>query len=117
MIRQTQLTYLDVSNTRVTDAGLARLGGLTGLREIHCDGGLVGGAELVSATWLTSVTVVSLASSQTCDHDLMRLSRFPNLQALVLSDTQITDQGLVLLDSLIRDCRAKHGSRARLRGQ
>jgi len=66
----TKLSFLDLSNTQVTDAGLAHLKGLTNL------------------------SFLSLSNTQVTDAGLAHLKGLTNLSFLSLERTRVTDAGL-----------------------
>lgn len=115
------LAVLDLSWTRVADAGVARLGVLRGLRTLMLAGtgltdtgtvslaSLRGLAELdISNTRVTDAGLRTLSALETLEsldleatdvHDagLVHLGEFPQLRKLYLGRTPVTDKGLELL--------------------
>jgi hypothetical protein len=92
------LTVL-LTNTRLTDAGLVHLLGLTSLQTLGLDntqGTDVGLARLR----LTGLQQLLLGGSQVTDAGLAHLQGLTGLQHLSLGGTQVTDAGLVYLQGL-----------------
>lgn len=91
---------LDLSLSRVTDAGLAPLGRATGLRELDLFGTSVGDEGLAHLAGLAELRALYLESTRVGDAGLAHLARLRGLEALALSGTRITDAGLVHLKDL-----------------
>ena len=123
--RLSQLKYLSLNRSRVTDAGLRSLEGLTHLEELSLretavtDPGLVHlrrlaqlkqldlslteitSTGLVHLVGLNQLTDLSLRATQIDDHGMTHLEKLSNLQRLDLTnDTRITDAGLAYLKRL-----------------
>jgi uncharacterized protein (TIGR03067 family) len=87
-------------NTRITNAGLVHLKGLTGLQELSLPSQITD-AGLMHLRGLPNLQTLYLPSSQITDAGLMHLRGLPNLQTLSLYHNQkITDAGLVHLKGL-----------------
>jgi Leucine-rich repeat (LRR) protein len=71
------ITYLELSETQVSDADLANVAELTNLTTLH------------------------LGETQITDHGLVHLQRLANLRELWLDDTQVTHAGLDHLKNLV----------------
>jgi Leucine-rich repeat (LRR) protein len=90
----TNLTYLDLSHTRVSDAGLVHLKGLTNLTRLDLAGMRVSDAGLVHLKGLTNLTYLDLSHTRVSDAGLVHLKGLTNLAQLDLSRTRVSDAGL-----------------------
>lgn len=95
----TSLQTLGLGNTQDTDAGLARLR-LTGLQQLFLGGSQVTDAGLAQLQGLTGLQDLSLGGTQVTDAGLVYLQGLTSLQGLGLNDTQVTDAGLAHLQGL-----------------
>jgi hypothetical protein len=86
--------------TRITDAELAQLQGLTSLRRLELDGTQITDPGLVHLQRLTGLQELYLANTQVTDAGLAHLQEMTSLQGLWLNDTQVTDAGLIHLQGL-----------------
>ena len=91
---------VELSETRVSDAGLAQLEGLTALEALHLYETPVSDAGLSQLTGLTALEELSLDGTQVSDAGLANLKGLRALAALSLSDTQVSDAGLSHLKGL-----------------
>ncbi|MFN0053948.1 MAG: hypothetical protein ACKV0T_17355 [Planctomycetales bacterium] len=90
---------LPIYRQRVAIREFERLGGFVELQ----NGGPVWLRRVVGDRWMTpfqEVVHVGLGGSQVTDSNLIHLEQMPNLEWLVLTDTQISDPGLVYLQGL-----------------
>jgi len=97
MARAGRLHSLDLSLSRVTDAGLAGLARVAGLRSLDLFGTRVGDAGLAHLAGLTDLRALHLESTPVGDAGLAHLARLDHLETLTLSGTRVTDAGLVHL--------------------
>ncbi len=96
---------LDLSLTRVTDAGMRELAGLNGLQDLRLALTQVTDAGLKELAGLKSMQALDLGFTKLTDAGLKELARLKGLQNLNISGTQGTDTGLkelVGLESLQR---------------
>ena len=103
-----EVDVVDLDATQVTDAGLARLQGLTNLRWLHLDHTQVTNAGLAHLQRLTSLESLSLRNTQVTDAGLVRLQGLTGLKVLYLDYTQVTDAGAARLRQALPGCRI-HG--------
>ena len=94
----TNLTSLNLYNTKVTDSGLVHLEGLTNLEKLNLERTKVTDTGLVHLKGLTKLELLRL--SGTTDAGLVHLKGLTNLTHLLLISTGITDAGLVHLKRL-----------------
>lgn len=85
---------LNLTNTRITDAGLKHLAGLKKLRKIFLDGTRVTGKGLPHLAGLSSLVLLSLSGTKVNDAALAHLKGL-RLECLTLDDARaVTDAGL-----------------------
>ncbi len=90
----TALQVVLLDETEVTDAGLENLSGLTTLQVLKLDGTKVTDAGLDNIRGLTGLQGVSLAGTRITDAGLDKLERLTTLQSLCVGGTKVTDAGL-----------------------
>jgi Leucine-rich repeat (LRR) protein len=94
------LRGLDLSETPVTDAGMAHLGGLTGLVELNRDDTAITDAGLVHIRPMKRMNVLSMSRSGITGAGLVHLQGFSKLRILNLNYCAISDSELVHLEKL-----------------
>ncbi len=87
------LRILHLSETQLTDAGLAQLKGLTHLQALHLSGTEVTDAGLAHIKEMSELRSLELPQGVT-DAGLARLQGLGGLQVLNLAGTQVSDAGL-----------------------
>ena len=97
------LRDLDLSHSRITDAGVERLAGLTGLQTLAL-GPDVTDACLEFLAGMKQLEELRLARSHVSDGGLQIIATLTGLKSLDLSHTLVTDDGLPNLRSLT-NCR------------
>ena len=98
--RLTNLEWLSLRATRITDAGLEHLEGLARLEELYLSRTNITDAGLEHLKRLTNLTWLNLSDTQVTDAGLEHLKGLTSLQWLDLSDTQVSDAGLEHLQGL-----------------
>jgi len=96
----TGIRSLNLYDTKVTDAGLKHLSGLTELQTLYLNETGVSDVGLQSLRGLTSLTVLGLMNTRVTDEGLRHLTGMPHLRELSLGGAKITDQGLAQLKGL-----------------
>ena len=91
------LEVLDLTNTRITDRGLADVGKLKGLKYLRLDGTETTDAGLVHLRHLTHLETLMVSCKRVTDAGIEHLTGLRQLQILDLSGTNLTDEGLTLL--------------------
>jgi Leucine-rich repeat (LRR) protein len=89
------LEYLDISSTHVTDAGLAHLRGLKKLQQLglaDCPG--ISDAGIAHLKGLTRLRVLTLYNDKVTDEGLIQLKGLTELSYLNVHHTQVTDAGV-----------------------
>jgi hypothetical protein len=94
------LKTLDLSFTRVGDAGLEHVQGLSELRRLHLYDNRITDAGLASLERLTRMEDLCLVGTQTTDAGLLHLQGMQKLESLNLVDTQVTSDGMKHLSGL-----------------
>jgi hypothetical protein len=94
------LQAIDLSWTKITDAGLARLKEHKGLQSIYLDGTKITDAGLAQLKELKDLQTLYLNGTRVTDAGLVNLEQFKGLQVLYLGGLQITDAGLAHLKEL-----------------
>lgn len=103
------LQEIQLSDTDVTDADLAHLRGLSGLRLLSL-GSQITDAGLAYLSSLTGLYILDLDFTQITDAGLAHLQGLANLKSLELSETQITDAGLAELRRALPQCEIDVGT-------
>lgn len=96
----TELRSLDLVETRITDAGLMHLSGLTKLEELLLWGNDIGDAGLAHLESLKDLKRLSLSDTRMTDAGLAHLAGLTKLQWLCLCENRISDAGLIHLKRL-----------------
>ena len=94
------LQFLSLAETRIGDAGLVHLEGLTRLQELHLDHTEVTDAGLKRLAALPKLEILDLKGTRITDAGLAEVGRLSNLKGLYLTRTGITDTGLAQLSGL-----------------
>lgn len=94
--------------TKITDADLIQLGGLTRLERLNLNGTDVTDAGLHHLGGLTNLEVLRLALSKVGDAGLPSLCGLKKLKYLDLRVTQVTDEGVAVLQKALPDCKIRH---------
>ncbi len=110
--RLSGLIDLGLASTRITDAGIIHLSGLTSLRVLKCGGRRrsrdengrvefelsdVSGESAETLSDLSNLERIDVSYSSFSDAGLRSLARLPKLRSLELGGTQITDAGIKAL--------------------
>ena len=102
--RFSELQFLDLRYTQVTDEGLMHLKGLTNLLRLYLDDTQVTDAGLVRLKELTKLQFLFLTDNQVTDEGLVHLKGLTNLRWLLLGNTQVTDEGVQKLQQALPYC-------------
>lgn len=89
-----QVAWLDLSDTRVTDAGLAVVAQLVHLTRLHLEQTGVGDGGLVHLKGLRYLEYLNLYGTAVTDAGLDPLAALPELKRLYLWQTAVTEDGL-----------------------
>lgn len=88
-----QLVWLNLASTKVTDAGLGKLGALKNLQRLHLEKTGVGDEGLKSLEALAELRYLNLYATKVSDKGLDSLKGLKQLQSVFLWQTQVTDAG------------------------
>ena len=99
-----EIEYVWLSNTRVTDAGLAHLQGLMGLKILSLHSTQVTDAGLAHLKGLTGLQILWLNGTQVTDAGLAHLQSLTGLRWLILTKTKVTDAGVAKLRQALPGC-------------
>ena len=103
------LKPLDLSYTKITDAGLVHLKGLPNLEELDLVGCYkITDAGLVHLKGLTKLEYLNLSYTNITDAGLEHLKGLTKLERLGLRETNITDAGVKSLKEALPDCKIRH---------
>ena len=95
------LTYLDLGSTKVSDAGLAHFKDCKNLTDLDLDGTQVSDAGLAHFKDCKDLTHLNLAGTKVSDAGLAHFKDCKNLTYLNLGGTQVSDAGL----AHFKDCK------------
>ena len=90
----------------MTDAGLEHLKGFTNIRWLSIDNTKITDAGLENLH--TNLLVLNLRNTQITDAGLERVKGFTNLRRLILLETQVTDEGVNKLQQALPNCEIRH---------
>jgi hypothetical protein len=97
-----EVSVVSLDGALVTDADLAALEGLTGLRRLYLNGTPVTDAGLAHLRDLPALEVLELRETAIGDAGLRHLTGLPRLSVLLLYGTRVTDAGAARLAGLPR---------------
>ena len=96
----TRLTFLQLSSTPITDAGLAPVAGFTALQRLFLVNTPITDAALAHLRGLASLVTLDLFMTRITDVGLAHLAGLRSLQHLTLASTGVSDAGLAHLAGL-----------------
>lgn len=91
------LTWLDLGETAVTDAGMATLTRMKNLRRLQLDHTAITGQGLAHLKGLPKLESLNLVGLKLADPDVTAIAKLPRLRTLYLWNTAITDAALAEL--------------------
>jgi len=100
-----RVSFVDLSGTQVSDAGLEQLRGLMNLRQLDLDDTQITGAGLKHLHGLTNLHWLMLEDTQISDAGLEHLKELKTLTLLLLSNTQFTEVGVKRLQKSLPGCK------------
>jgi mono/diheme cytochrome c family protein len=92
-----RLVWLNVSRTKVSDAGMVRIGKLTELRRLHAANTALTDAAVPALQTLSRLEYLNLYGSQIGDAGLAKLAAVGSLRQLYLWQTKVTAAGVAAL--------------------
>jgi len=97
----TQIKWVDLARTKVTDKGLAHLSGMTNLTRLHLENTGITDAGLDALKGLGNLEYLNLYGTQVTDAGLTKLAGLKNLKKLFIWQTKATDAGATKLAAAI----------------
>lgn len=97
-----QIRYLRLTGSRVTDGDLALLTGMTGLKELLLGSTGVSSSGLKNLTWMTGLERLDLKDTVVGDEGLKALREMSSLKAVNLEGTAVSDVGMEQLYGMRR---------------
>ena len=104
----TSLKGVSLGGTQVTDAGLVHLKGLIKLEWLDLNGTQITDDGLVHLKTLSGLKALGLARTRVTDAGLLHLKELAKLGSLELGVTQVTDEGVQKLRQVLPDCKIYH---------
>jgi hypothetical protein len=95
---------LSLAKTKITDAGLVHLQGMTLLQDLDLSGTAITDAGLKNLQGLTGLTSLNLNRTKITDAGLVHLQGMKQLYSLFLEETAVTDAGLKNLEAIPKLC-------------
>lgn len=96
-----QIKWIDLARTQVTDKGLAHVAGMTNLTRLHLENTQVGDAGLDAIKGLAQLEYLNLYGTQVTDAGIAKLSGMKNLKKLFVWQSKVTDAGAAKLAAAI----------------
>jgi len=93
----TKISSLDLARTKVTDAGLKAVAGMTSLTELHLENTAITDAGLDQLKGLGALEYLNLYGTKVTDAGIIKLSGMAKLKALYLWQTGVTKAGVAAL--------------------
>ena len=93
----TGLRRIEITSSKVTDAGLAALKGMSGLRELHLYGLSLTDEGLAALEDLKTLEVLEIAQSGISNSGLVHIKKLTGLRRLIISGTKVSQEGLTVL--------------------
>ena len=97
---QAEVTFLDLRQSKVTDAGLQELAPLKNLQSLHLQYRNVTDLGLRELTSFTKLTNLNVGNTKISDAGLKHIATLANLKVLNLGGTSVSDSGLKELAGL-----------------
>jgi hypothetical protein len=99
-VRSFRRLALDLSESKITDAGLRELADATNIHSLKLGGTRITDEGLATIATMTELVELSLSNTRVTDSGLARIQPLKKLRFLYLTHTPITDAGLVRLREL-----------------
>ncbi|MDW7996018.1 MAG: hypothetical protein RMI91_15330 [Gemmatales bacterium] len=99
-----EVTELDLSGTRVTDAGLKELAALKKLTELNLQRTPITDAGLKELAALQNLRKLQLWNTRITDAGLKELARLKSLAVLCVGGTKVTQRGIAELREALPHC-------------
>jgi internalin A len=112
----TELTWLTLDGTTVTDAGVKQLAPLKNLHTLGLGHTKVTDAGLLHVLVFTKLNTLYLAGTAITDKGVRQLAELKELRSLDLTDTKVTEKGAEELQKLMPNCQIRSGQTRPNRG-
>jgi hypothetical protein len=96
-----QIKWMDLARTQVTDKGLGHLAEMKNLTRLHLENTSVGDAGLDALKGLANLEYLNLYGTQVTDAGLEKLSGLKNLKKIFVWQSKVTDAGAAKLAAAI----------------
>jgi hypothetical protein len=104
-----KIASLDLARTKVTDAGLAKVAGMKGLKELHLEGTTIGDAGLDQLKGLSELEYLNLYNTKVTDAGIAKLAGLAKLNALYLWQSGVTKAGVAALKAKLPKAHINNG--------
>jgi len=104
-----QITWLNLANTKVTDAGLAALSGLNNLTNLHLEKTGIGDAGLAHLKGMAHLEYLNVYGTQVTDAGLEILASMPSLKRVYVWQSQVTPEGVEKLRAALPGALVNNG--------
>jgi hypothetical protein len=107
LVQFPKLKTIEVSRTKVTDAGMAALGRLRNLSTIHVNFVPIGDDGFASLLGLENLGWLYASGTNLTDKGLAKLAELPNLKSLEIRNTQVTAGGVAAFQARRPNCKVE----------
>ena len=104
-----KIASLDLARTKVTDAGLAKLGAMKNLLELHLENTGISDAGLDHLKGLASLEYLNLYNTKVTDAGVAKLAGLGKLKALYLWQSGVTKAGVAALKAKLPNAHINSG--------
>jgi hypothetical protein len=104
-----KIASLDLARTKVTDAGLAKLGAMKNLQELHLENTGISDAGLDHLKGLASLEYLNLYNTKVTDAGVAKLAGLGKLKALYLWQSGVTKAGVAALKAKLPNAHINSG--------
>jgi len=98
--KATQLQWLDLTGTKITDEGAVHLGGAVNMVDLNLEGTGITDQSLRVIEKFERLEQLDLSGTNVTDQGMSSVAKLPNLKELWLTRTAISDAGLKRLEAL-----------------
>ncbi len=104
-----KIVSLDLARTKVTDAGLAKIAGMKGLKELHLEGTGISDVGLDHLKGLAALEYLNLYNTKVTDAGLAKLAGLGSLKALYVWQSGVTKAGVAALKAKLPQAHVNNG--------
>lgn len=104
-----KIASLDLARTKVTDAGLAKLAAMKGLKELHLENTAISDAGLDHLKGLAELEYLNLYNTKVTDAGLPKLTSLGKLKSLYLWQSGVTKAGVTALKAKLPNAHVNSG--------